>query len=125
MQAYLIAPPTKTTEAINYSGDWQDIKKLIGCEYLDVVTTPEGLSIYVDDEGLYKVYVDDKGLFKHGQAFFAWKTLPVPLAGKALVLGPVDDEGETQECPWSAVEVACHLVFAPLPVLVAYCEDAA
>jgi hypothetical protein len=113
MQAYLIDPHTKTTEAIDYSGDWRDVKTLIDCQYFDVVTTPEGLSIYVDDEGLYK----------NGQAFFAWKGLPVPLAGKALVLGPVDEEGETHECPWPAVEVACHLVFAPLPVLIAYCED--
>ncbi len=113
MQAYLIDPHTKTTEAIDYSGDWQDISKLIGCDYFDVVTTREGLSIYVDDEGLYR----------QGQAFFAWNGLPVPLAGKALVLGPVDDEGETLECPWSAVDVACQIIFASLPVLLVYCQE--
>lgn len=110
MQAYLIDPHTKTTEAINYSGNWQDISKLIGAQYFDVVTTPEGLSIYVDDEGLY---VPD-------QAFFMWKGIDVPLAGKALVLGPVDAEGETMECPWSAVEVACQLMFGDPRVLMIY-----
>lgn len=110
MQAYLIDPHTKTTEAINYSGNWRDISRLIGADLFDVVTTPEGLSIYVDDEGLY---VPD-------QAFFMWKGLPVPLGGKALVLGPVDEEGDTTECPWSAVEVACQLVFGPPMLLAAY-----
>lgn len=101
MQAYLIDPHSMTTEAINYSGNWQDISKLIGAQYFDVVTTPEGFSIYVDDEGLY---VPD-------QAFFMWKGLPVPLAGKALVLGPVDQEGYTTACPLTLDELSNKVVF--------------
>lgn len=107
MQAYIIDPHTKTVSTYTYSGNWRDISKAIGCDLFDVVTTPEGYSLYVDDEGLY---VPD-------QAFFLWKGLPMPLAGKAMLLGPVDDEGNTTEITVPLIEVAMSVIYGDPRVL--------
>lgn len=94
MQAYLIDPDALTITPVEYSGDYTQIYRLIEADLFDVVTTPEGMSIYVDDEGLF-----------NSTGFFAWHDLPVPLAGKALVLGPVDEDGYTTACPLSIDEL--------------------
>jgi hypothetical protein len=112
MQAYLIDPHTKTCSTVNYSGNWKDIGPLLDCHLFDVVTTPEGFTLYVDDEGLYR---DD-------QAFFLWKGIDQPLAGRALVMGPVDAEGDTTEITAPLIEIACKTVYGPLGILMAYCD---
>lgn len=112
MQAYLIDPHKWQVTPVDYSGDWQDISKLIEADRFDVVTTPEGMSVYVDDDGL----------FQPDQAFFVWERIPQPLAGKALVLGPVDAEGETQACPLTLHQMNYFAIFGPVRELALYCD---
>jgi hypothetical protein len=110
MQAYLIDPHKWQVTPVDYSGNWRDISKLIEADRFDVVTTPEGMSVYVDDDGL----------FQPDQAFFVWERIPQPLAGKALVLGPVDAEGETQACWLTLEQVQDLVVFGHVRELVLY-----
>ena len=108
MQAYLIDPYVLTITPVEYSGDYKEIYRFIEADLFDVVTTPEGMSVYVDDEGLY-----------NATAFFAWQSLPIPLAGKALVLGPVDEEGDNTACPLTIDELWDRVFFGPPRVLMA------
>ena len=103
MQSYLIDPTTKTVSTFDYSGDWQTIAPAIGANMFDVVTTPEGFSLYVDDEGMY-----------NSTDFFMWKGMPHPIAGRALVFGPVGPEGETTPIETPMIDVALKLSFLDL-----------
>lgn len=87
MQAILIDPFTQTIEAVDYSGKYEDIYTLLGCDLFTTVYTEMADTIYVDDEGLY---VKD-------QKFFKLKGYPQPLAGRGLVLGSTDD-GDSTDC---------------------------
>jgi hypothetical protein len=82
MKAFLIDPFEKSINEVDYSGDYQDIYKLIDAELFDVV--------YIDGNNC--IYVDDEGLFKNEQAFF--QVGYAMLAGYGLVLG-TDDEGNS------------------------------
>ena len=84
MIAYLIDPHAKTVEQVDYSGEYQDIYKLIDARTFDVARLAEGDGIFIDDEGLM---VDEPVFFKH-------KDYRHPLVGKGLVLG-CDDEGNS------------------------------
>lgn len=103
MQAYLIDPADQTIETVHYDGDWKTISYWINSDTFDVAST-EDLSIYIDDEGL----------FKPDQAFFTITGFPQPLAGRALVLGPPDEDGETTECPLNPSQVASRVRFVDL-----------
>lgn len=101
MQAYLIDPKARIVESCDYSGDWKDISGLIECDSFDVAGTDK-LSVYVDDEGL----------FKPERHFFMIGTYPQPLCNKALLLGPVDyDTGETLEASWTLEEAQALVKF--------------
>lgn len=92
MKAYLINSELKTVTPVDYSGDYKTIYTLIGCELFDIVYAEAGghtLSIFVDDEGL----------LNNPQNFFMLEGWAHPLAGNALVLGDVDEEGETLAAP--------------------------
>jgi hypothetical protein len=82
MKAFLINPFEKSINEVDYSGDYQDIYKLIDAELFDVV--------YIDGNNC--IYVDDEGLFKNEQSFF--QVGYAMLAGRGLVLG-TDDEGDS------------------------------
>lgn len=87
MRAILIDPFKQSITDVEYSGDYHDIYKLIGCETFTIAPiTHRGDAIFVDDEGL----------FKPDQAFFKHDGYPQPLAGKGLILG-CDEDGETVE----------------------------
>jgi hypothetical protein len=78
MRAYLIDPMTKTVGEVQTSGDWRDVKRLIGDKPLTTVTlNGEGDTLYLDDEGL----------FRPNQSFFALRNYESVLAGLGLVLG--------------------------------------
>lgn len=104
MQAYLIDPIDQTIETVEYTGEWQTIYTYIDCDTFDVASTSDGLSIYVDDEGMMKA----------DQAFFMIKGYPQPLAGRALVLGPPDEDGETTECPLNPSQIQARVTFVDL-----------
>lgn len=86
MDAYLIDPFTRTITQVEYSGDYQEIYRLIGCDTFTCADINEyGDTVFVDDEGL----INGKP-----QEFFLVADYPQPLAGKGLVLG-TDQEGES------------------------------
>lgn len=87
MQAILIDPYKQTIEVVDYSGDWRDIKALLGCELFTTV--------YIDD--VDSIYVDDEGLYVEDQKFFKLQGYGQPLAGRGLVLG-TDEEGDSTDC---------------------------
>jgi len=102
MQAILINPYTQTIEVVDYSGDWRDIKTLLGCELFTTV--------YLD--GLDVLYVDDEGLYVEDQRFFKIRGYPQPLAGRGLVVGSTE-EGDSTDCE-STIETIEDLVeFCP------------
>lgn len=82
MKAYLIDPFEKSISEVEYSGDFNDIYKLINADLFDVAYIDDKLGVFVDDEGLFK---DNQEFFQVGYAM---------LAGYGLVLG-TDDEGNS------------------------------
>ena len=102
MQAILIDPYTQTIEEVEYSGDWRDIKTLLGCELFTTVYLDDVDSIYVDDEGLY---VED-------QKFFKLQGYPQPLAGRGLVLGSTED-GDSADCETTIEQVREMITWCP------------
>ena len=85
MKAYLIDPYECTITQVEYSGDFEEIYKLIDCDYFDCV----GFNEFRDT-----LYVDDEGLYKDNKEFFMIDGYPQPLVGKALVLG-TNREGDS------------------------------
>jgi hypothetical protein len=102
MQAILIDPYTETIEVVDYSGDWRDIKTLLGCELFTTV--------YLDD--VDTIYVDDEGLYAEDQKFFKLKGYPQPLAGRGLVLGSTED-GDSTDCASSLDDILDVVEFCP------------
>ena len=85
MLAILIDPFHETIEMVDYSGDWQDISALIGCDLFTTINLGDSDTLYVDDEGLYV----------KNQRFFNLEGYPQPLAGRGLVLGYTPDGDST------------------------------
>ena len=98
MKAYLIDPFEKSINEVEYSGDYQDIYKLINADLFDVVYMDDGIGVFVDDEGLFK---DNQAFFQVGYAM---------LAGRGLVLG-TDDEGESISPKISLKDLAKKIKF--------------
>lgn len=115
----LIDPENFTvTDVEVLQNDIHAIYDLIGVQCFDVATVSrlrnerseyDQLSIFVDDEGLY---VNERCYFglisAHGQRLRPHQT---QLAGKGLVLGPPDDEGNTLSCPIKAADLFQHVCF--------------
>jgi len=92
MKAYLIDPFEKAITEVNYSGNWEDIAPMIGCDYFTAVQLN-------DDEDT--VFVDDEGLLKDQSEMHYFRIKMEPnyeqvIAGKGLVLG-TNAEGESVE----------------------------
>lgn len=92
MKAYLINSKLKTITPVDYNGDYESIYTHIGCDLFDVVYAEVG-------EHKIGVYVDDEGLLNNPQHFFMLEGWSQPLAGNGLVLGGLDEEGETLAAP--------------------------
>jgi hypothetical protein len=108
MKAYLIDPyETKVTE-VEYSGNYEDIYKLIDCRTFDCVGIDNGDTIYIDDEGLYR----------DNQEFFMIEGYHSPLCGKALVLG-TDKKGNSQAPKISLTKLKKMITFIPALFVVA------
>lgn len=88
MKAYLIDPFAQSVTEVEYSGDYNQIYRLIDCS---VFTTVE-FNDFADT-----VFVDDEGLINgKQQEFFLISGYRQPLAGKGLILG-TNDMGESVE----------------------------
>ena len=98
MKALLIDPRTQTVTPLEIN-DWRDIAPALECDLFDVVQIRPNVSVYVDDEGLYK---DD-------QCFFQLIHYPQPLAGRGLVLGFDPETGDSTDCPVTADQILNHL----------------
>ena len=88
MRGILIDPFARIITEIDYTGDFNQIYKLIDCEMFTTVNvTDAGDTLFVDDEGL----INGKP-----QEFFGWYGYSQPLAGKGLLLGSTFD-GESAD----------------------------
>ena len=74
-------------EALSYPGHKVDTFDVVRCDGFDI-------------------FVDDEGLLKDSNEFFSVDGYPQPLAGRGLVTGGVDREGETLACTMSIEELA-------------------
>lgn len=87
VRAVLIDPELGTLqEGLIVPGDLEAIYGLIGCDLIDAVRLDDGHAAYVDDEGLLK-----------SPRFFTMID-GTPYAGRALFVGPVDEQGMTTAC---------------------------
>jgi len=82
MKAYLILPAHKKIEEIHYSGNYEEIYKLLD------ISTFDAVGLYPDEVA----YIDDDGLFSEEHHFWIHRNYPTPLAGPGLFLG-TDEEG--------------------------------
>lgn len=113
MRAILIDAVERTVREVDYTGRLDSAYKMLRCDLVDIVSLPnldtgEGDSLHsmlVDDEGLLKREDDPDApffMFRNGWA----------LAGSGLVIGPVDDDGETTAATLTVEEVARNVAFA-------------
>ncbi len=81
----LIDPFERTIRAVAYDGSLDVLYALLDCATVDVARGHK-----------FDLYVDDEGLFKADQQYFAIiGELGQPIAGKALVIGKPDHDGNT------------------------------
>lgn len=99
MRAILIDPVERSFTEVDYDGDYKSIYYHLGCDLFDVVFTEMG-----------DIYVDDEGLLKPNQKFFMVDNIS-PLAGKGLVFGRVDDDGNTTEATVTIKELEKKVKF--------------
>ena len=83
-RAILIDPKERSFTEVEYNGDYKTIYPLLECETFDIAYTDVG-----------DIFVDDEGLINGKDYFFQIKGCPQPLAGRGLLFGPVDDDGES------------------------------
>ena len=100
MKTILIDPKEKSFTEIDYTtGDYKNILKHLQCDTMDVVRLND-CDIYVDDEGLY-----------NNDFFFIIDGIQQPLAGRGLVFGVVDEEGNDTPCTLSIDELERRVSF--------------
>ena len=105
MRAILIDPKEQTIKEVNYSGDFNDIYKLIGndCHTFSAPLTLEnGDTFYCDDEGLYHENIG---------AVIA-KDWHSPIVGRILVLN-TDEMGDSVDAVSSIESLQQMLTFIP------------
>jgi len=109
MKAFLIDPYEGSIEQVDYSGDYEDIYRLIDCQLFDCVRiNRNGDTIYIDDEGLYR----------DNQEFFMVEGYHSPLCGKALVLG-TDKNGDSEAPKISLTKLKKMITFIPSIFIIA------
>lgn len=90
-----------TRQDVTVSG-WKDIVGHLGCDYMTVVPTPsQGVSAYVDDEGLLK---EGTPVNIWSMWFAGWAGYNAPLVGNILLTGPTDDEGADTDLPADIID---------------------
>lgn len=103
MKAVLIDSKNRTITDVEYSGDYKEIYRLIGCSCFTVVRNlPDGDDVFVDDEGLLKLTGDTP--------FFTIPWYPSPLAGSGLILS-TDAEGDSTDAKHDAAFYRRHVRF--------------
>lgn len=106
VRAVLADPEKGTFEEVQLnSGDPQHVQSLLGCRLFDAVRLRDGHAVYVDDEGL----MGDPSAFVLLHPLLVGGTMP--LAGKALFVGPVDDDGYVTDCQYDAAWFKDNVLF--------------
>jgi len=75
-----------TTDSLRQRG----MRELIGCARYDVISLPENIDVWVDDEGMYRSEVNDELT-----AIVARHQPITPIYGRGLILGVNPDTGDT------------------------------
>ena len=101
----LIDPFNQTVEMKHVSTDqesfdYKSLLEMMECSLLDVVTLGGDVIMFVDDEGLLK---DNR--------YFA--LADVPYAGRAILAGESDKDGNSQSVPITVDQVQEHLTWKP------------
>lgn len=93
MYGYLINPETRTITEVQHDGSLEEIYALLDCNMIEAapINSQTESSVYVDEEGLYRLNGDEP------VAAFQFIGGHQPMIGKALVIGPPDDEGKSTE----------------------------
>lgn len=108
MRVILIDPKERSfTELEHDNSDYKNISKALGCDLFDVVRLND-CDIYVDDEGLY-----------NNDFFFVIDGIEQPLAGRGLVFGVVDEEGNDTPCTLSVEDLEKRVSFTTRQKLMA------
>lgn len=108
MRAILIDPKERSfTEIDHDTSDYKNIPAALGCDLFDVVRLND-CDIYVDDEGLY-----------NSDYFFVIDGIHQPLAGRGLVFGVVDDEGNETPCTLNIEDLERRVSFTTRQKLMA------
>ena len=99
-----------TTKEVDI-GNYKDYYKYIGCDSFDVVRLTWGdinVSIFIDDEGLFKKDNLGRKVFGYPEALF----------GNMVITGDVDDEGKTLPLPREiTVETVRILIGDPIYIV--------
>lgn len=103
MKAILIDPELNMVKEVDYSGDFNEIYKLIDCSTFTCVDLGDGETLYLDDEGL----------FKNETYLFQMKGAYQPFAGKGLILG-TNDEGDSIGTKLTPIAVSMKVEFLGL-----------
>jgi hypothetical protein len=108
LNVYLIDPYAKTIEpiTIDKSQGLNDYYKYLSCRSFDIVQLNESNDVYVDDEGLLSI--------PPMAMFFSWEGSYQPYAGKGIVMGFNDDDGETISASISIEELREKIKFHTL-----------
>lgn len=103
MRTVLIDVKTRTVTDVEYSGDFHEIYKLIGCSMFQVVDSlPDGDEMFVDEEGLLTMTPDS--------VFFRIPWFRSPIAGSALIMS-CDPAGEATASKHDAAFYRQHVQF--------------
>ena len=79
MKSILINSALKTVTEVDYSGNYKDIYKLLGCKMFEVIhLNGNGEDCFVDEEGLLTLTAET--------TFFFYKGTHQPIAGNGLIL---------------------------------------
>lgn len=99
---FLVKPATRTIERVEIEdgrvdphASLKDMYAALECKLVDVVRLDDGVTVFVDDEGL----------IHNPRHFCRIASFPAPLAGNLLFLGDPDDEGYTTSCPWTIDQI--------------------
>jgi hypothetical protein len=106
-KALLVDPANRTVEEVEYEG-YKEIQRLLGCRCFALVPS------FMAEEEKWKnvtAYCDDEGLFKDRLSFMRLPFYPEPVAGKVLVSGPTDEEGDDTDRTVSAEELRVAVVW--------------
>ena len=105
MRAILIDPVKQAVTEVQWDGTLKDIYAHTQTDRVEIA-----VSWQCDD---FAVYVDEEGLFKQNQEFFQLMGCYSPLAGRGLMVGPVDNDGNETELKFPLADAEAYITWLP------------